>query len=125
MFSDGTAVGDPAAIRSLWKRREWLREGYQEVFHHFDVATGGNGTDSNDREPILNYLTQMENMRFGPASSHEERASVKAAYDTVIGNLRANSKVPPSDVIKALRADEAVRADEFRKQLAPPQTRPQ
>ena len=117
IFADGNAIGDPVAIKSLWRRRAWLSNGFKEIFQHIDTDLA----DQTDRAEVVRTLIDIKNKRIGPTTPREERDSITAAYDTVIGNLKNNVSVAPAQMIQTLRKEINVRLKAMANQIAPAQ----
>ena len=114
IFSDGTTFGDSSAIQSEWDRRLWLVAGFQEVFQHIDSEAN----DQSDKPGLISLLTRLRGTRLNQTSSREERASVGAAYDTLIGNLR-DGVAGATDIISTIRGQETQRAKSIQQQTVP------
>lgn len=117
VFSDGSAVGDTAAIKSLWERRDWLIQGYNEVF----AIIASSVPDINNRAEAVKILTQFEATRFSGSMPLEQRVPLKAAYETVIGNLRDNVRMQPDAIVASLKKKQSDRQALRDRQLAPKQ----
>lgn len=120
IFADGSALGDPTAVRSLWKRREWLVFEFSEVLGLIDRGI----PKKDDKIELIKSLTKLKEMRLAPASMPiEEREAVIVAYDSVIGNLRLDQIGLPKDIIAAIRVREERRKSAVQSQLAPRESR--
>jgi hypothetical protein len=125
IFADGVAVGDPAAIKSLWTRRHWTVVGLQEVFHDVDTAV----PNLDDTESAIAILKQLQAARVPPGTPREERDSVRDAYGTVIeglrmtADLRAKGKLQftGSDTVAGMRRHSNDRIKAIQSQIAPAQ----
>ena len=120
IFADGYAEGDQEAIQYLWDLRKWLAIGYQEAFEDFDTKV----PDTNDREAAIATLTQIKDSRVGPKTHRGHWISVSNAYDTVIGNIRDNPKIPPQKMIEILRKQIEPRIKAIESQIPPSQVQP-
>ncbi len=123
IFADGSALGEPAAIQSLWRRREF---GFAELKEALDLADRSM-TNSSDRSSAIKALTELKESRLNDRTrSIEERHAVDVAFSTVIGNLRdAASDVFADSIIASIRKKETDRETVFRKQVVPMQVSPQ
>ncbi len=122
IFSDGSTLGEQAAIQSLWKRREWSIVAYQDALDLADRSM----TSSTDRTGAIKALTDVKRSRlYDTTRSIEERAAVNAAFSTVIGNLTDSANdVLPGAVIAKIRKRETERMATLQKQIVPAQVTP-
>jgi hypothetical protein len=118
VFADGSALGEPKAIKSLWARRTWLSANFNTAFHDIDVSV----QDKGDRSEIMKVLTDLKNKKLlNKELSLEDRQTTVLAYDTIIHSVERQPDTPPSKVIQNLKNDVAVRQKTMADQLAPAQ----
>lgn len=82
IFADGLAVGDAAAIQSLWKRRKWAAIGLQQVFKDLDSVP-----DVENTQDTISLLKRSEEQQLPPGTPREKRHGISNAYETIIGGL--------------------------------------
>ena len=59
IFSDGNAIGDPKAIKSLWARRTWLSANFDTAFHDIEISV----QDKSDGAEIVRVLTELKDKK--------------------------------------------------------------
>ncbi len=120
IFSNGTALGEDAAIKSLWQRRTWLVFEFREVLNLIDQGA----VDINDRAALIKGVAQFKEMRFKTKEPIEEQEAIIVAYDTVLDSVRTDNVNLPKTIIDGIRQRETQRKAAIESQLMPLQARP-